>query len=103
MMFLPRPKLMDGDSLSDEHYEKIKKIEDMLLNCYNPQSDFGFRDRELHSHDLLTNPHCSEHSKIMIESENIGLLSGISGILLSLISQYTDKHLWAIPFAIEES
>lgn len=92
-------KLMVRDSSNKEYNKKIKEIEDKLFSYYNPQSNFGFKNHEIHSHNLLTSNHFSNQS--ITERENIGLLSGVSGVLLSLISDNKDKYLWATPFALE--
>lgn len=82
---------------------QVARLENSLLRFYSSEYSLGFtrivfpEKNHLLTKDSLTDHNQSGQKK---EIENIGLLDGVSGILLALISRHTDDHSWSMPFII---
>lgn len=69
----------------------VNKYVDLLLKQYNPNIKYGFRE-----YDFVFRGSLYRKKKCFID---FGLLNGVSGVYLTLIS-YNNKNLldWATPF-----
>lgn len=86
-------RLMLRDTGLVQLKEEIQQLENFLMNLYNPQFPFGFKDKAL----VIT------EKKELVEFsfiDNPGILTGVSGILLSLLP-INNTSSWMLPFLIE--
>lgn len=97
-------KLMARDTQSQFLENQVHQLEHTLLKFYNSECFFGFEEKispwknQLLNVNSIAGPDKQDQKK---EIKNIGLLEGVSGILLALISNCTDDHSWSVPFIIE--
>lgn len=95
MLTLSRLMARDSGSTVLENWNE--RMERSLLSLYQPSYPFGFKEIEI---DFFQEE--SRTLKIM-ERDNIGILSGSAGILLSLLSKNMKSLPWAKIFLIEET
>ncbi len=98
--------LMARDTNLSEFWRLRGKLENKLLASYREETVFGFKDVELNLTDttLLNLPLNSPHSTLhLVEIDRAGMLEGVSGILLSLLTNQMESLPWATPFLIEEN
>ncbi|WP_075884033.1 lanthionine synthetase C family protein [Candidatus Protochlamydia sp. W-9] len=89
-------RLMAKDSKSADLEKFGNQLEQELLNRYNPANIFGFKDKEI---TFLNNSVMKERR--IVEVDKVGLLEGVSGILLALMTKHTNCFSWTYPFLIE--
>lgn len=100
--FLTLTRLMARDTESIEIKKWIHKIEDAILEFYDPNHPFGFKDFEpLQLENSSLNPGFEVASSEIIPFDKLGLLEGVSGILLSLFPIFPKNNSWTAPFLIE--
>lgn len=92
--------------LRDSGVEKVKtgvlRLKQTLMDLYNPEFIFGFRDKEPVIKDAFTLNGNAEGKPVLYQDvDKAGLLVGASGILLSLLFTETNQSSWTIPFLIE--
>lgn len=61
--------------------QSITKLIDYVMDAYDPQAPFGFKD--LQSNEQTSN-----------ELNKVGLLEGVSGVLLTLLSLSAVEEPW---------
>jgi lantibiotic biosynthesis protein len=86
--------LMARDTASIELKKRVSDLENEVLSHYHSNYQFGFKDREVNLFDR------SGLNKV-VEIDKVGMLDGVTGILLSLISARTQYFGWTQPFLIE--
>lgn len=86
-------RLMLRDTGLVQLQEEVQKLENLLMNLYNPQFPFGFKDK---APVITEKKELGEFSFI----DNPGILTGVSGILLSLLPIKSTSS-WMLPFLIE--
>lgn len=99
--------MMQDSELSEMNYfsDRFKKD---VISYYSSEHNFGFRDKEYLTQEYFSQKNSKfclnldEELKKMPSNEidNIGLLGGVSGILLSLLYRYENCSDWAFPFLI---
>lgn len=94
--------LMARDTNNEELYKQLPILEEKLLSCYRPEFPFGFRDEEpLSDQEFILNQQTAQqHPTIGVDKA--GILDGISGILLSLLSYKKQDSRWIELFLIED-
>lgn len=91
--------LMSRDLNSPSWSQLRDQLLQKLFSFYRETYPFGFKDFEpLFGDQFILNQ--LDQAK-MIEIDKVGVLEGVSGILLSLISCISNKTDWALPFLIE--
>jgi len=82
--------LMACDTNSKFLFDRVKRLEGLLLDFYKEDTPFGFKDR------------APTKDKGFAEINRAGLLEGASGVLLSLLSLNFPQSLsWQTPFLID--
>lgn len=99
--FLTITRLMARDTGSFELNNWIGKIEATFLQFFDRSHPFGFKDVEPLFLDQTFLNITQTQKNELIEFDKVGLLEGISGILLALLPIQKKKDTWTIPFLIE--
>ncbi|NGX37298.1 MAG: Nisin biosynthesis protein NisC [Chlamydiae bacterium] len=90
--------MMAHDTGSDELKGWIPKIRQQILSAYHPDFHFGFKDLEpIFKENFTLN---QDEPFKMVQVEKAGLLDGVSGILLSLLSSVDYQTSWTLPFML---
>jgi class I lanthipeptide synthase len=82
--------VMAQETLDLELKNQVANLEQLLLQYYQGEYPFGFRDFEP----------MKEGSYAQIDKA--GILEGASGVLLSLLAVHTSAYHWRMPFLIED-
>lgn len=90
-------RLMARDSGSIELAKWNERVEGVLLTHYHPSSPFGFKEIIL---DFFQQ---KDKTSTIIVQDNLGILSGSSGVLLSLLTKNIKSLHWTKIFLIEET
>lgn len=95
--FLTLTKLMARDTRLNQLEKSAVNLKERLCNLYDQRLPFGFKDHEplLKTEFILKDE--SKRNQI-IQLDNAGLLSGVPGVLLSLLPS---NHTWTYPFLID--
>lgn len=79
---------MAQDTQDQELIKHTETLKNFLLDYYHPEYPLGFRDFEPTLHGRY------------VEVDKAGLLEGVAGVLLSLLSLNTTPRMWQLPFLI---
>lgn len=94
---LTMSKLMARDTKLDKLEKSVSILKERLINLYDPSYPFGFKDQQPLSDMFVVNNNAETQ---MIQIDSAGLLTGVSGILLSLLSTSLEQDQWTHPFLI---
>lgn len=81
--------LMARDTQSQMLQEKVKFLEKILLDFFNFDNPFGFRDKD------------PTQDNKFVDIDQAGLLEGASGVLLTLLSIHSQSSYWHLPLSID--
>jgi hypothetical protein len=90
---------MARDTSSVEIGEGVPLLQKRLINLYNPNNPFGFKNQEPLGNEFILNDKAARMRGI--EEDNVGLLAGVSGVLLSLLPNSIEHNQWTYPFLID--